>query len=57
MWGRGDYIFGGVIYLKDSHVLRFRVGMGRVTNNLTKILALKLTLLLIAQKGATKLHR
>jgi ribonuclease HI len=46
----------GVIHLDDHHVISFKVGLGRGTNNKAELMALKLLLILSAEKGAQKLQ-
>jgi len=38
----------GIIYLKEFHILKFKVGLGRVVD----IMSLKLVLMIVATKGA-----
>ena len=40
----------------DTHVLKFKVGLGRGDNNSTKLMALKLTLLLVTENGVSKIQ-
>jgi ribonuclease HI len=47
---------GGILYLSDSHFLKFKVGIGRSTNNKAELLALKLTLRLAVEHGVQKLQ-
>jgi ribonuclease HI len=47
---------GGVIYLNDAHVLKFKAGVGRGTNNFAELLDLMLLFMLSAEKGAHKLQ-
>jgi len=47
---------GGVIHLDDHHIISFKVGLSRGTINKAKLMALKLPLILSAEKGAQKLQ-
>jgi ribonuclease HI len=48
---------GGLIYLKDSHVLKFKAGLGRGTNNFSEIIStLIFSLMLASDKGASKIQ-
>jgi hypothetical protein len=38
------------LYLNDSHFLKFKVGLGRGTDNYVELMALKLTLMHVAEK-------
>lgn len=45
---------GGIMFLSDSHFYKFQAGLGRATNNTAELMALKLVLMLAAQKGVQK---
>jgi ribonuclease HI len=40
----------GLHFLRDGHVLEFKAGLGRGTNNLAEFMALKLLIMLVAEK-------
>jgi hypothetical protein len=44
----------GVLYLFNDHILKFKDGLGRGTNNLAKLMASKLLKMLVVEKGAQK---
>jgi ribonuclease HI len=47
---------GGIVHLSDSHELKFKVGSGQGTNNFAKLMALKLSLILAAERGVSCLQ-
>jgi ribonuclease HI len=47
---------GGSIFMKESHSLKFRAGVGQGTNNYAKLMDLKLLLTLAGEKGITSLQ-
>jgi ribonuclease HI len=47
---------GGVLYLKDTHFLKYKETFGRGTNNVAEFMALKITLMLVVEYGAIKLQ-
>jgi ribonuclease HI len=42
---------GGIIYISESHTMKFRAGLGHGTNNFVEIMVLKLALILVAEKN------
>ena len=47
---------GGILYLKEDHYFTFKAGLGVGTNNLAKLYAMKLLLILALDKQITKIH-
>jgi ribonuclease HI len=47
---------GGIIYISESHTVKFRAGLGHGTNNFAEIMVLKLALILAAEKRTSHLQ-
>ena len=47
---------GGILYLSNSHLLKFKAGIGRSTNNKAELFALKPILRMAVERGVQKLQ-
>jgi hypothetical protein len=47
---------GRALFLNDSHCLKFKVGLGKGTNNDIELMSLKCLLSLVGEKGVSKIQ-
>lgn len=47
---------GGIVFISDSHVVKLKAGLGRGSNNFAELMALKLSLILAAERGVSRLQ-
>jgi ribonuclease HI len=46
----------GILHFRESHILKFKAGLGRGTNNYVELMALKLILCLASERGVQKIQ-
>eukprot|EP01018_Ginkgo_biloba_P022058 Gb_03022 [translate_table: standard] len=47
---------GGILYINDFHIIKYRAGLGEGINNYAEPMAIKLVLLLAGEKGVTRMQ-